>query len=163
MLEKGETLGYDFAPLPKSRIRKKKKMPGEECEDEPIVDPLQKFKVDTYYRSIDVISQELRDRFNPESVSVFKDLSLFTKRRIEEIAASPNSLPKDAFDGFCEAYGHLVGKDDLRREYMQFCKVFSSFEKVETGVPVSGCLPAGRRCPGAVSVARSGGRRATDG
>lgn len=44
---------YEFKMLATSRSRKKRKMPGENAPDETIDDPVKKFKIETYFCTID--------------------------------------------------------------------------------------------------------------
>lgn len=119
---------YDFEPLPVNRVRRKPRMPGEEASDEPIEDSFRKFKVETFFKSLDTIILQLGERFNEISNAIFKDLSLFSRKRLREVASSPDALPSDAFHGFCGVYGRLVDRDDLFREYVQFSKVYFGCE-----------------------------------
>ena len=69
-------------------------------------DPLLKFKADTLYACIDIIGQQPRKRFTSRSNSVCKDVSLFCKRRLEEIGMSDEALQQDVFLGI--SHGILV-------------------------------------------------------
>lgn len=42
----------------------------------------------------------------------------------------PASLPKDAFSIFCKVYGKYVNRDCLKKENINFSKIFTSFEEI---------------------------------
>ncbi|KAL5236453.1 hypothetical protein ACI65C_003863 [Semiaphis heraclei] len=120
---------FDIIPLTQTRMRKKKKMPGETSSDElPNLSPVNNFKINTYFTVIDIISSQIFERFNNNSNPLINDLSLFNKKRLLEITRSSN-LPNDAFNGFQQVYGKFVSAEDLRKEYMQFANVYLELEK----------------------------------
>lgn len=119
---------FIFSELKINRIRKKKKMSGEMSNDEPITDPVNKFKCDTYFKCLDVTITFINNYFNAQAIGIYKDLALFSKKRIFEIKNNPSALPKDAFQEFCAVYGKCVQKDLLCKEYAHFCRIFHLFE-----------------------------------
>lgn len=72
-----------------------------------INDPLVDFRINTYFSAIDLILSELDRRFlgdgdeNYEQIGLFKDFSLLSIKRMQEIKSNPAQLPKDAFFFFC--------------------------------------------------------------
>lgn len=104
-------------------------MIDEICEDETRVNPLDKFKIDTYFVCMDVINSYLSEYFNILTVGIFKDIALFCKRRILEVKKNPSSLPEDCFSTFCEVYEKFIDQTTLKKEYIQFCEVYTSFEE----------------------------------
>lgn len=124
-----ETIDVAFVALPTPRCRRVPKLSGELQRDEPITDPITKFKIECYYGALDIIQNELNDRFGNDEAELLKDLSLLSKKRILELKNSPNSLPKDAFKIVCELYSTFLHYDDLVNEYQQFCSNFLELEK----------------------------------
>jgi len=55
---------------------------------------------------------------------------LFSKKRLDEVKKYPASLPKDAFSIFCKVYGKYVNRDCLKKENINFSKIFTSFEEI---------------------------------
>lgn len=118
-------------PLTDTRIRRIKKMPGEVAsDDQPTISPINNFKIKTYFTVIDIVSTQVTERFNEYSTPLFKDISLFQKKRLKEVA-DPNNLklPFDAFNAFEQVYGKFVSAVNLRREYLQFANTYFEFEK----------------------------------
>jgi len=111
---------FIFSDLQDKRIHRKKKMPGENSNDCPIVCPVQKFKVETFFRCLDVLIINITEYFNTEMSGIYKDISLLTKKRIDEIKENPDSLPEDSFLIFCNIYSNFLNQDNLRNEYKQF-------------------------------------------
>lgn len=118
-----------FTPLVTNRRRVKKKIPGEIMSDELISCPLTNFKINTYFKIIDIVFTQIRERFNDQSTPLYKDLSLFQVKRIIEVKEKSN-LPTDAFEGFEKIYGQFLKAEDLRREYKQFVNSYLMFEKL---------------------------------
>jgi len=112
-----------------TRLRRVPKNFDEEATDEPITDLVQKFKVDTLYRAIDVTLTQLKERFGGVSEGIYKDIALFSRKRITEVSENSQSLPKDAFQVFCNTYSRFINREHLIREYLEFCKVFPQVEK----------------------------------
>ncbi|KAE9523345.1 hypothetical protein AGLY_016293 [Aphis glycines] len=84
-----ESKSNDFymIPLTEVRTRRIKKMPGEKAPDNQ---PL-----------INIVCTQVAERFNENSRPLFKDTSLFQKKKLKEVA-EPNNLrlPDDAFYAF---------------------------------------------------------------
>jgi len=120
---------FTFTPLPVNRIRRTKKMPGEISSDQRIIDQMDNFKVNTFYTILDITTTQITKRFNEETMPFFKDLSLFSHKRLREVAET-NVIPKDAFKGFSEIYGKFVNEESLKHEYIQFSKSYFDFEKI---------------------------------
>lgn len=68
--------------------------------DEVIEDPLQNYKIKTYFIAFDTAITQIKESFNEINSGLFKDLSLFSRRRMEEISTDLNKLPVDAFKVF---------------------------------------------------------------
>ena len=50
--------------LPQKRVRKKKVMPGEKCEDESLHDPEKNYEVESHNKIMDNVTEILRNRFS---------------------------------------------------------------------------------------------------
>jgi len=118
-----------FTPLPQKRTRKRKMMPGEQAIDEPISDPLTNFKYHTFYVVLDIIYSQISQKFNESTLSIFKDLSLITKKRILEIKTDNKKLPSDAFEGVASIYSKYFNAEILRTEFIWLVSCFSDLEK----------------------------------
>ncbi|KAK3911539.1 Zinc finger MYM-type protein 1 [Frankliniella fusca] len=155
-----------FTPLPTTettRLRGKRTLDGERAADEPIEDPIQKFRVETYFKSLDSIINLISERFNDRAQSLFKDLALLTKRRMSEIASDVEALPRDAYDSFSALYRKFVKSDVLRTEFKQFRtkKHLKTYPKSFTAMH-PGCIllvqkETMRKCKATASVSRTGG------
>jgi len=120
---------FTFTPLSQKRHRKRKRMPGEQASDEPTTDPLNNFKYHTFYIVIDIISNEIDKKFSESSLSVFKDLSLITKKRILEIKTDNHKMPNDAFESISLIYPNFLNAELLKTEFMWLVNCFSDLEK----------------------------------
>lgn len=135
---------FEFEPLPQLRSRKRKLMPGEHAIDEVVTDPIENFKINTYYATIDCIDTQLRERFigqsnsinhkNPDktTLGLLKDIGLLSKKRFNEVQQNPECFPKDAFNVFCKLYNKFVNAETARKEYLEFCKYLDILEECKT-------------------------------
>lgn len=122
-------LNFEFEPLPNPPKRRRKLMAGELARDDPVDDPVAKFRVETYYGCLDSIINQLDERFGDLTNGLFCDLALFTDRRILEVNGKPEALPKASFQYFCKVYGKFVNENQLTKEYVSFSKVYPEFKK----------------------------------
>lgn len=83
-------------------------MADESTEDEPITYPIIKFKCDTYFKCLDVTIMCINNYFSAQTIGIYKDIALFSKKRICEIKNNPKKLPEDYFQEFCKVYGKFV-------------------------------------------------------
>jgi len=68
----------DFKAIPHNRIRRVPRKADEIAVDEVIEDPLQNYKIKTYFIAFDTAIPQIKERFNEISSGLFKDLSLFS-------------------------------------------------------------------------------------
>lgn len=74
---------FSFTPIKQNkRVRRIKIMSGEQSLDEPIYNPIDKFKANTYFTVLDIITTQIKERFNENSSPLLKDLSLFQRTRM---------------------------------------------------------------------------------
>lgn len=118
----------DFKGLTCPRKRRVPCMAGEHAVDERIDDPLENFKINTYFVAIDIAVNQIQERFSDISTGICRDLSLFSRRRLNEVSKDSTKLPADAFQIFASVYKKFVNKNDLQREYVQFSKYYFKFE-----------------------------------
>ncbi|XP_060856259.1 uncharacterized protein LOC132933995 [Metopolophium dirhodum] len=137
---------YEFEPLPQHRSRKRKQMADENAIDEVIILPIQHFKVNTYFSALDCIITQLTERFignsntssnsskspDKSTLGLLKDISLLSKKRLNEVKQNIKKLPVDAFDVFGKIYSKFVQPDNARHEYKEFCNYFELLEKCES-------------------------------
>lgn len=120
----------EFQPLCHTRLRKHK-MRGEIADDEPIMDPKDSFKVETFYASIDMAITQMKERFvgedNATTLMLLRDLSLLSLKRLSEVRKK--GLPEDAFTSFSSIYGKYVNVDEARKEYIAFPSCFEELGK----------------------------------
>lgn len=114
--------------LKEERIRRKTKMPGENCRDEVPTDIINKFKTNVYFYTLDKIIGTLDSRFQ-SSRGILTDLSRLSYACIKD-AAKNSFLPPDTFLELPKWLPE-INVDNLRSEYLAFA---SSFESLEVGV-----------------------------
>lgn len=56
-------------------------------------------------------------------------IALFNKRRILEIKKKLLLFPEDCFSTLCDVYDKFLNQNILKKEYLQFCQIFYSFEE----------------------------------
>lgn len=57
-------------------------MPNKISNDYPMVFSVQKFKIETFFKCLDVLTNNINVYFNIDMIGIYKDISLFTKKRI---------------------------------------------------------------------------------
>lgn len=130
--KKSSTLSYDdFKPLTQKRSKRVPQFSGELVSDEIIENPLDSFKINTFFVAYDTSITQINSRFTEQTSGIFKDISLFSRRRIEEISKDVQTFPKDAFSVFADVYKSYINVEDLRREYLHLCKCYFYFEKIK--------------------------------
>lgn len=114
--------------LKEDRIRRKTKMPGENCRDEAPTNVINKFKINVYFYTLDKIIGTLDSRFQ-SSRGILTDLSRLSYARIKD-AAKNSFLPQNTF---LELHKWLpeINVSNLQSEYLAFA---ASFESLEVGV-----------------------------
>ena len=144
--------------LPKKRVRRKKRLDGEQCQDEALLDELQSFKVNTFNLIMDRIVTNLKTRFLDHEM-LYKDFSCFDPKRFKELRTS--GIPAAAMSKICDLLGSRVNKDDLSMQLESFANAFprlamslpEEFETIrwdedEDGVEadVTTCKQSSKRC-----------------
>jgi len=93
--------------LKQERIKRKKKMADEYCNDEVPIDPIIKFKTSVYLYTFDVIIGTINSHFQGNR-GVLTDLSFFSYSRLKDAAK--------------------INVNSLRSEYLTFAASFESLE-----------------------------------
>jgi len=109
---------------------RKKRVPrnaDEKCIDEALDEPLDNFKVNTYYVVCDTIISELCQRFG-DSDGLLKDISLLSSKRLKEVGKNLNLIPNDAFVEVCSVYKNYLDRTLLIEEYQQFIRNYEEIE-----------------------------------
>jgi len=75
-------------------------MPGEEASDDPIIDLIENFRLNTFYVCLDVINSAFKEYFGNGSIGIYKDLSLFSKKRLDEVKKIQHHFQKMLFQCF---------------------------------------------------------------
>jgi len=122
----------EFSEFKIVRTRRKKKMPGELNNDVSVADPTNNFKIKTVLHSLDTTLNYLDQYFNNSAVGIYKDLLLFSIKRMNEIKNNPEGMPDDAFVEFCKTYNKFLNIDVLKCEYLKCCQIYKMFEETTT-------------------------------
>jgi len=104
-------------------------MSGELNSDESVDDPLNNFKIKTVLHSLDTTLNYLDQYFNNSAVGIYKDLSLFSIKILNELKNNSDVIPDDAFMEFCKIYNKFLNTDILMNEYLKFCQIYKMFEE----------------------------------
>lgn len=104
-------------------------MYDESNPDHVITNPKFEYKVNTYFLTIDAAISSIDERFHSTSSDLLRDISLFSINRIKQTKINALSLPKDAFNTFCDIYKSFINCSDLRKEFIQFSRSFFEFEE----------------------------------
>lgn len=100
---------------------------GEMACNEQITDPFKKFEIQTFNVVIDLKLSQLEDRFSSSNIGPLKDLSLLSRRKVQEISKTSSTLPQNAFEKLC-LMNSKMNQQMLVLEYLQFCSNFSVIE-----------------------------------
>ena len=76
--------------LPQKRVRKKKLLPDEKCDDESLHDPEKNYEVESHNKIMDNVTEILRNRFSSNK-TIYADLSVLDPKKFNEI--NENGLP----------------------------------------------------------------------
>lgn len=117
----------EFENLKAPRKKRVPRNAGEKCIDEALYEPLDNFKVNTYYVVCDTIISELCQRFG-DSDGLLKDISLLSSKRLREVAKNLNLIPNDAFVEVCSVYKNYLDRTLLIEEYQQFVRNYEEIE-----------------------------------
>lgn len=109
-----------YPQLRSRRIRKKKRMAGEQADDESIADREQAYKTEVIIRSLDVILQQLNDRFSSENVDFLREMKFFTPANL---LSSPEVTATD-IQHLCKFYH--VDSSAVAAELNAFAPVYKS-------------------------------------
>ncbi|XP_060855600.1 zinc finger MYM-type protein 1-like [Metopolophium dirhodum] len=71
---------------------------------------------------IDIILQQLSDRFDKNTISVMKDLGLLSLKRLKEVGP----VPQDAFSKICDVYG--INQESVRNDYILLKSVIKDID-----------------------------------
>jgi len=96
----------------RNRKRNVVRRSGELCVDQSIQDSKQYYKISVFFLVIDIILQQLNDRFDKNTLSVMKDIGLLSIKRIKEVGP----VPQDAFSKICDVYG--INQERVRNDYI---------------------------------------------
>lgn len=128
---------FTCTSLPIQRSRKKKLLSGETTEDHTFIDPKFHYKIKKYLIAIDSAITCIEKRFHSKSQELLKDISLFSVSVLKKTKSYLNTLPDDAFNKFCNLCSKCINHTELKKEYIEFSKLFSYFESAMIG---SQCL-----------------------
>jgi len=118
----GKVYNFDLQLSTSSnRRRRVPRQYDEKLRDQALEDPVVSYKVNTYFVILDIISADLKKRFNDNYIEVAKDLYLLTPKCVSNIMEK-SSFPLDAFVSMCNVYNKYLVREDVIREYRQFIK-----------------------------------------
>ena len=112
-LEELETDLEIDAALPKKRARKKKRMAGEQCQDEAVVNEVKSYRINVFNAIMDRVSQNLKKRFLHHE-TIYQDFACFDPRRFDELKRA--GIPSSATSKVCELLGDRVNRELLRMQ-----------------------------------------------
>lgn len=98
----------------------KKRMPGEVAVDERIQDIDRAYKVEVVLPVLDIILQQLHDRFTEENVSLLREMKHFTPGSL----ISSDSICPDDIKNICQFYN--LDAITIARERNAFAPIFTS-------------------------------------
>jgi hypothetical protein len=102
-------------------VRKRKKMPGEVADDDPIVNVTKRFEVEVHNAVMDSILQEFDNRFSKHEM-LYNSLELLDPRNFEMIATADLShLKSDQLNGIAQ----LIPQIDISK----FCSELTQFAR----------------------------------
>lgn len=110
-----------------TRSRTKRKHFDENSCDESVVDPKLKFKIDTYFGTLDALIMAIENRFNSTAQNILRNISFCSKNCLNQV--KNGKLPADMFCTFCSLY-QFIDRNKLCIEYTQYSNVYSDFEKI---------------------------------
>ena len=126
--ELGTDLEMDVA-LPKKRARKKKRMAGEQCQDEAVMNEVESYRINVFNAIMDRVTQNLNERFlNHEKI--YKDFACFDPRRFNELKQA--GIPSSATSKVCELLGDRVNRELLRTQLESFV---GSYQRLAMSLP----------------------------
>eukprot|EP00057_Strongylocentrotus_purpuratus_P025295 XP_011679769.1 PREDICTED: uncharacterized protein LOC105445662 [Strongylocentrotus purpuratus] len=95
------------------RKRKRKVLSGEQAEDQPINDPVSRFRVEVFYKVYDSVLQQFKDRFS-DFMETVRDFSALMPEHFNDLNAE-RRVKKLA-----EKYKDVVDTEQLMAEYRTF-------------------------------------------
>lgn len=101
------------------RIRKKKKLSGENTSDEVSDSAAYHYKINTYFKVIDQIINSIETRFS-DARNILQDLSLLSPNRLKEIKNTNLSELLDNCFSFIAEWINGIDKIQLKQEYITF-------------------------------------------
>jgi hypothetical protein len=72
-------------------------MPGNEAFDDPVIDPIENVRINTFYVCLDIINSAFSEYFGNSSIGIYKDSSLFSKKRLDEMKKFQHHFQKMLF------------------------------------------------------------------
>ena len=94
----------------KETSTQKKRMPGEQCQDEAVLDEVDSYRINTFNAIMDRVVQNLKARFLDHE-KCYNDFACFDPRRFSELKQS--GIPKSATGKVCEVLGDRVDRELL--------------------------------------------------
>ncbi|XP_060846063.1 zinc finger MYM-type protein 1-like [Rhopalosiphum padi] len=111
------------------RMRKIKKMPGENTQDQIPESPIERYRKNTFYKVLDHIIMSINSRFS-DAREILKDLCLLSPERLLKFSKEKKPLPVDCFN-YISNWVKGIDTASLRLEYIQFS---SSLSELLTGL-----------------------------
>ncbi|KAL4091045.1 hypothetical protein QTP88_025786 [Uroleucon formosanum] len=108
---------------------KKKKMPGENTQDQISESPIERYRKNTFYKVLDQIIMSINSRFS-DAREILKDLCLLSPERLLKFSKEKKPLPVDCFN-YISNWVKGIDTVSLRLEYIQFS---SSLSELLTGL-----------------------------
>ena len=128
-----ESVERDFNPeevqWKETRLRKKKKMDGEEADDEPAATAESLWRREGFTCSIDAITEGIKNRFSGGSRTILEALSILSPSYFSELAVKyPTAADLEKkVNRFCALYN--IDTFKCADELFSFSKVFKKFKR----------------------------------
>lgn len=122
-------LDKDFKGLEwrKTRTRKRKLMCDEHTEDTIFETPVEKWKVETFFKVLDTIIFSLRQRFS-KNRPLLKSMDLFSPSNFDQISKRSCNQIEESISGFCTTYG--IDQHSCADELLSFSVAFNKLYKI---------------------------------
>lgn len=120
--------------FPERRIRRVRRMPGEQCRDHVIDDPLENYRIRIFNVTIDNVIVMIRERFDAvsdtDNNTFFAGLALLDPKNFESIRIEDIKSPM--FESLCQKIVHFdknLTPEILRLEFKNLCQEWETLKR----------------------------------
>jgi len=101
-----------------------KRVVGETCSNESLLEPLDKFRSETFFVIVDALWSKFKSDFK-ESKAIVKEMSIFQIDKMSSVKSKTIVLPSDSFKAICNWLPE-IDMTQLKEEYLQLCQNLES-------------------------------------